>query len=354
MPALPDPRRFAATTANPYSTLAAQAASTSDATQRNQLLGNLHRELQLALGAGREDLLSESVAEVGSAAAARILTEALDRAINTPVDPHSALAARVFAIPVVFVAGGLAGGEVSGIFPDAKVLGQVLETQGALGPARNFGVNPALCADTSVEAFSPSLLYALLRDLESGRTDTWLDLIPAGIELESAEESVHLRFVTGIVVTPAQAPSFVETAGDIGRWGTPFSRELIAQLGQQGLSLLPLPRPPSGLLVAVHEGRRAREEVAFQAFASQALRRLRSETGDPRVEVAALNSGAIGVRLTSPFGQHRVEAHRWQLDALDDLSDVVASILDLLAECRVSGVQVLDTLAPDEEFLASS
>jgi hypothetical protein len=95
----------------------------------------------------------------------------------------------------------------------------------------------------------------------------------------------------------------------------PFSRELIAQLGQHGLSLLPLPRPPSGLLVAVHEGRRACEEVAFQAFASRALRRLRSETGDPRAEVAALESAAIGVRLSSPFGHHRVEGGPLQIDA---------------------------------------
>lgn len=354
MPTLPDPRRFAATTANPYSRLAAQAANTSDATQRRQLLSELHHELQQALGAGRDDLLTEAAAEVASAAAGGVLWDALDRAINTPADPHSALAARVFAIPVVFVAGGLAGGAVSGTLPDAKAVAQLLETQGALGPARNFGVNQALCADTSAEAFSPSLLYVLLRGLESGRADSWPGLIPAGIDLESAEESVHLRFVTGIVATPAQAPSFAETAGDIGRWGMPLSRELIAQLGQQGLSLLPLPRPPSGLLRAAHEGRRAYEEVAFQAFASRALRRLRSQTGDPRVEVAALDSGAIGVRLSSPFGQHRAEAHRWELDALDDLAGVAASILDLLAECRVSGVQVLDTLVPEAEFLARS
>jgi hypothetical protein len=242
---------------------------------------------------------------------------------------------------------------VPGILPDAKSIEQALEAHGALGPARSFGINKVLSAESSLEGFSPSRLYRLLRNLEAGITDIWSELVPAEIDLESAEESIHLRFVAGVVVTPAQAPSFIETAGDIGRWGVPFSRVLIAQLAQPGLSLLPLPRPPKGPLQALHEGHAAREEVAFQAFTSRALRQLRSETGEPVVTVAALESDAIGVRIASLVDAQRVETHRWELDALDDVATVSASIFGLLEECRVQDVRAVDKVVPDVELMGA-
>jgi hypothetical protein len=348
---LPDPRCFAATTADPLSRLATRAAHAADATQRRRLLDELQRELREALASGSDGLLTQALASASSPAAGRTLWEALDRATNTPADPQSVLAARVFAIPVVFVAGGLAGATIPGRLSDTKAVARVLETQGALGPTHNFGLSPALCAEPSLECVSPSRRYALLRGVESGHVEPWPDLIPADIRLESAEESVHLRFLAGIVVAPARARSFLETAGDIGRWGMPLSRELLRQFGQEGLSLLPLPRLPAGLMTALHEGRWAREEVAFQTFASRVLRRLRSETADPEVEIAALESGSLGVRLVSPFDRTRAEVHRWKLDALDDLAQVTASILGLFAECGVSAVRLLERVLPDAEFL---
>jgi hypothetical protein len=351
MPALPEPRCFATTIADPVSRLAAQAAHTADASQRQRLLDQLQRDLREALASGRDELLPLAAASAIPPAAGLALWEALDRAINTPADPESALAARAFAIPVVFVAAGLAAAEISGVIPDEKAIARVLETHGALGPARNFGLSRALCAGASLQSVSPSRLYALLRGVESGTAETWPDLAPARIRLESADESVHLRFLVGIVVAPAQAPSFLETAGDIGNWGMPLSRELLAQLGQAGLSLLPIPRPAAGPMKALYEGRRAREEIAFQAFASRELRRLRSESGDPEAEIAALESGSIGVRLLSRFDTARTRAHRWKLDALDDLADVTASILGLLADCRVSPVRVLERVVSDAQFL---
>ena len=353
MPVLPDPRCFATSTLDPYGKLSMQVLETTDATQRRSLLDELHGELQQALIAGRDDLLSKLAAEVTSPAAGRILWEAIDRAINSPSDPGGEVAARVFVLPVIFVTGGLAEVIVPGILPDTKAIERTLEAHGALGPARSFGINQVLSGESSLEGFSPSRLYRLLRNLEAGLLDTWSQLVPAEIDLESAEESINLRFVAGLVITPAQAPSFLETAGDIGRWGAPLSRALIAQLGQPGLSILPLPRPPKGPLQGLHEGHRAREEVAFQAFTSRTLRRLRAETGEPHVTVAALESGAIGVRIVSAVDDRRVETHRWELDALDDLDTIGASISSLLEDARVHDIRVLDRVVSDAAFTAA-
>ena len=311
--------------------------------QRERFRQELREDLTQTLRAGRDDLLSAAVAEVSSPEAGNCLWAAVDQALNTPADDKAALAASLFAIPIVLVSAGPEGREIPGVLKDVRKLARILEEHGALGVHQNFGLNQALCADTSVEAFSLSRLYALLRRVEAERVDIWPDLIPAEIELEGAER-VDLRFVTGILVAGVNAPSLASTAADIGRWGMPFARELIAQLTQRGVSVLPIPRSPSGLLKALYHGHRAREEVAFQTFVSRVVRELRASVGEPAVTVAAVRPDAIEVRIAAATNDATVRVHRWQLHPLDALQDVSRSILDLLAECRVDRVDVVGTL----------
>src|SRR5690349_16951474 len=214
MSILPDPRCFAAANANPLRELADRIAREPDAAQRERFLRELKDDLQQTLAAGRDDLLSAAVSDVSSPQAGQCLWAAVDQAVNTPGDPGAALAASLFAIPVVFVAAGPEGSEVRGTLKDVARLARVLEQHGALGMHQNFGLNQALCADTSVEAFSLSRLYALLRRVEAERVDIWPDLIPAEIELEGDVERVALRFVTGIIVAGVNAPSLASTAAD--------------------------------------------------------------------------------------------------------------------------------------------
>lgn len=343
MPNLPDPRCFAAGQTNPLENLAARIVAEPDAMQRERFRQELREDLTQTLRAGRDDLLSAAVAEVSSPEAGHCLWAAVDQALNTPADDKAALAASLFAIPIVLVSAGPEGREIPGVLKDVRKLARILEEHGALGVHQNFGLNQALCADTSVEAFSLSRLYALLRRVEAERVDIWPDLIPAEIELEGAER-VDLRFVTGIMVAGVNAPPLTSTAADIGRWGMPFARELIAQLTQRGVSVLPIPRSPSGLLKALYHGHRAREEVAFQTFVSRVVRELRASVGEPAVTVVAVRPDAIEVRIAAAMNDATVHVHRWQLHPLDALEDVSRSILDLLAECRVDRIDVVETL----------
>ena len=347
MPNLPDPRCFAAAQINPLQNLAARIAAEPDATQRERFRHELQEDLKQTLRAGRDDLLSAAVAEVSSPEAGNCLWAAVDQALNTPADNNATLAASLFAIPIVFVAAGPDGRQVPGVLRDVRKLARVLEEHGALGVHQNFGLNQALCADTSVEAFSLSRLYALLRRVEAERVDIWPDLIPAEIELDG-QERVDLRFVTGIVVAGVNAPSLASTAADVSRWGMPFARELIAQLTQRGVSLLPIPRPPTGLLKALYRGHRAREEVAFQTFISRVVRQLRGSVGEPEVTLTAVRPDAILLRVGAAMAGEPVHEHRWQLHPLDQLADVSKSILDLLAECRVDRVVIAEEL-PGEQ-----
>jgi hypothetical protein len=344
MSILPDPRCFAAPSANPLQELAAQIAAEPDATQRDRFLRELRDDLQQTLRAGRDDLLSAALSDVSSPQAGRCLWEATDRALNTPDDAAATLSASLFALPVVFVAAGPDTREVPGTVRDADRLARVLEQHGALGEHRTFGLNQALCAETSVESFSLSSLYALLRRVEKEHVDVWPGLIPAPIELDGDIECVVVRYVTGLMVAGVDAPSLSSTAADVARWGMPFARELIAQLSQRGVTLLPIPRPPHGLLVSLHRGHRAREEIGFQTFLTRVLRQMRSSVGEPEVSLSAVRPDAIVIRLSSPLDGQSEQLHRWQLHPLDDLADVSSSITDLLKECQVQRIQVIEQL----------
>jgi len=75
------------------------------------------------------------------------------------------------------------------------------------------------------------------------------------------------------------------------------------------------------------------------------VRQFRASVGDPDVTLIAVRPNAIMVRVASPIVPEQVYTHRWQLHPLDVLSDVTRSILDLLSECQVNHVAVVEEIA---------
>ena len=348
MPTLSDPRCYAAADANPLLKLATECADAADATQRLRLAKRLDEAVRRGLALDPDNALNSALLGASSAAAGRCLWNSVDRVLGTP-DPDSALAATVFALPIVFVAGrtndgrAASGGtpfEIPGILPDPSRLARLLEDAGALGSTRNFGIDAGLCTREALLQMPLARIFAWLRAIETGSAAERLQLPGAPIELDAPGEYVQLRFLTGLAVTGAQAASLASAAGDIGRWGLAFSRELTEQLGGSGLSLLPIPRPPLGWLGAHHMGSRVREDIALQAFLSRTLREFRSTEMDPGVELTALAPEAIGLRLASRLDPARRMTHSLLLHPLDEFDEVLAGILDLLRECRIDDVRV--------------
>jgi hypothetical protein len=255
----------------------------------------------------------------------------------------AALVMRIFAIPLLIVTGGRELAVVPGVVPDVGALQKLFEKHGALGQSKNFGLGNALTTAERLAEVKPSMLYRLARGTgqEGFRPP---ELVPQDIEVDSGEERVHLRFLVGAALTPANAPDFTETAGNIGAWGLAFTRTLAAQLGQEGLSLLPIPRPPMSLQRALETGRFGLREMEFQLFLSNALRRFRARIGDPDAAVASYSDESVRVTLGSPFDASLACEYRWPLYPEDDLGAVSNSIFGLLAECRLETVQVAETV----------
>ena len=299
--------------------------------------------VESALAAGDNGRIAGALRAATSVQARQALHRAAETAFNPPQD--AALAVRLFAVPLILVAGGLESGKIPGVIPDVAALRNLFESNGALGQARNFGLGNTLVAAQTLSAFSPALRYRISR--AAAQPDfQQLDLVPADVELVSSEEQAHLRFIVGAVMTPRDAPDFTQTAGNIGAWGMPFTRELAEQLGQAGMSLLPIPRPPMGFHGALLAGRFAWREVGFQLFLSSNLRKFRSRTGEPDVSVAAFADSSVRVRLDSRLDETFKTEFTWPLDPDDDLAAVSDSIFGLLAECRLDFVDVADTVQP--------
>jgi len=343
---LPDPRAFAAQTDNRLVQLAQGCLRRAAPARRDLACPEVVTHLRDCLARGRDEDIAASLAGATSAAVYRCLWESLASALAPP--GGTSVAAVPFAFPLLIVTGGLAPATVPGVLADGVRVREILEASGALDRSRSFGLANALCSLAALESVAPSRLFALAGEVASGA----LDLPPAEIHVATRDEQVHLRFLLGAMLTPAGAPSFLETGSAVAAWGMALTRELSHQLRVEGLSVLPIPRPPVALLRAPQSGRRAREELAFQAFVSRVLRRFRGEVGEPDVTVAALNSPAVGVRFASGLVDDRVAIHAWSLHPLDELEDVAASILGMLRECRLENVRVLPEVVPADAFAA--
>lgn len=345
MKTLPDPRCYVSRIADPLAALAATAAQHGSATQQHDAERTLAQRLRERLAVADDRAIATAFSQAGSWQAGAALRRALEVALQP--EPEAGLSLRLFAVPVVFVIGGRAPAVVPGALPDADALRKLFEDHGAVGRLRNFGLGNALISAEALASVAPSRIYRIGRGELAGGYGS-LDLPPAAIEVTTTDEQVHLRFIAGAAMSPADAPGFTETAGNIGAWGMPFTRELAAQLAQEGLSLLPIPRPPMSFARALVAGRFTQRELGLQLFLSNALRSYRASVGEPNASVTAYTDGSVRVSLASPFDSAPPREYPWPLDPGDDLAEVANGIFGLLAECRVANVQVAETvrLAP--------
>ena len=254
-----------------------------------------------------------------------------------------ALVARVFALPLVIVTGSRKPLQLSGALPDIAAVSELFLQKGVLGKTQNFGMGNALCALETLESVTPAEVFAWTAAGGAARRE----LPPSPLVMQEPGEMVHLRFLVGAGIAPANEPPLTETASNIGAWGLALTRLLATQLAQSGAEVLPMARPPCDLLRAAHAGRTAQLETACNLFASNAVRRFRSASGDPVAILSAHDNGELRLTLSQPFDEQMIEGFRWPLHPLDDIAEITGSISGLLAECRVGRIEIAPRLLPD-------
>jgi hypothetical protein len=338
--AAPGPAEFLPIYASVQASLA--AATGQDADAHDATIGTA---LDALLREGEGLRLAQAFAGAPSADIHRHLWRLLVQRERTGA-PDPGLLVRLFAMPVVVVAGidnpDAPDMALPGVLADAPGLSDLLRKHGALAGNQSLALSGALVqADTLDLPRLPELL-AWRRRSETGGDP--LDLAPAPIVVAAGGEAVHLRFLVGTALAGPAADLFREAG--VGRWGMPFAQALSRQLSAPGVAVLALPRPPQPLVAAVWQGRMAQREVGAQLFAGNAIRKLRAGTGEPIAVIsvhridASPDAGEVRLSLSSPFDPRQAEGFRAPLLPLDRVDDVVQMLTALLADCRVADVRV--------------
>jgi hypothetical protein len=355
---IPDPRNFPdciEPAFAPQIERAAASLGSTSVTGADVHDAALTKDMIDALGSGDAAWLSGLLAAAPSAAIARQLWRRLIAAWDdAPKRSDDALAAHFFALPIVVVAGSSSADgprRIDGVLAEPSRLQAILIEHGGLGGNSNFGLANALAAADAIDVPRlPELLSWTLRSAATG-TDA-RSIEPAAIAL-TAEAAVHLRFLIGSALAAPGAKLLVESS--VSGWGLPLAQELARQLATPGALALALPRAPRSPLVALQEGRAAQREVGAQLFASNAIRRLRAEVGEPAAVISAhrcpatVGGGELRLSLSSVFDSRQAEGFRCPLFPGERAGDVAAMLMALMHDCRVAEVQVLPDIYPDRD-----
>jgi hypothetical protein len=305
-------------------------------------------ELDALLDSGDDDAVQALLRDAPSVDCYRHIQQALAKLVNKP-ERGEAVIARLFAIPLVIVAGAKKQTQIPDALPDIAAVSALLEQHGVLGTGRTFGFGNALCDMETLDCLRPRLLRQWAAQLRTGGAP--LELAGSASDIAPGREQVVLRFLVGASVVPAHVPPVTDTGVGVGAWGIPLTKLLAQQLAQPGLDVLPIPRAPVALYLASDAGRAAQIELAFSLFLSNAVRQFRLAVGDPSVVLSAHRtddgSAELRVSLSSAFDESMLEGFRWPLYPPDDFNEIINKIMELLDECRLNDRRVLKPIAAD-------
>ena len=344
MTSLPDPRVWPAPQADALLLKLAADSLAGSASAR----ATLRLELDALLDSGADEAVQTLLREAPSAESYRHLQQMLAKLVNKP-ERGEGVIARLFALPLVIVAGTKKQIALPDALPDIAAVSALLEQHGVLGSGRNFGLGNALCSMETLDCLSPRLLRQWAAQLRTGGAP--LELAGTSFGVKPGHEQVVLRFLVGATVSPAHVPSAMEAGSSVGAWGIPLTKMLAQQLAQPGLDVLPIPRAPVAIYLAADAGRAAQIELAFSLFLSNAVRQFRLAVGDPAVVLSAhrLEEGGAECRvsLSSVFDESMLEGFRWPLYPGDDHEEIMNKINNLLDEIKLNYRRVLAQVASD-------
>jgi hypothetical protein len=308
----------------------------------------LKLELDALFESGTDGEIRAVLNGAPSPACYRHLQEALAKLVNKP-ERGETLIARLFALPLVIVAGARKATRLPDALPDVSAVTALLSEHGVTGADKNVGLGNALVALETLACVGPKLLREWASRLRTGGAP--LELAGTAVTVNTGREQVHLRFLIGASIVPAHVPTFIETGAHVGAWGMPLTKLLVSQLAADGLELLPMARAPKPIFLAGDAGRAAQVELAFTLFLSNAVRDIRRAVGDPSVVLSAhqLEDGGAELRvsLSSPFDEGTLEGFRWPLHPADEVAEIINKINNLLLECQVPDVSTLAGVVGD-------
>jgi hypothetical protein len=338
---LPDPRLYpTANVTNRLIHLALAVQSAPSADERELQCVALQEALADLLERDEVLLISVALSMAPSQSIYDVLWQALRHAVEDAPGRH----AVIFALPLVLVAGSRQRATLPERVADVDGLNALLREHGVFAADGEVFLSGRLLHPDAVVGISPAQLYRYTRQLADAARGLPLELAADPVTVK--EEGVFLRYLIGVAIRPDGAPEPVRFVPTVGAWGMPLMKFLGEQLKTDGVTLFPIARSPAPLMQAMEAGNRARLEVAMQVFVSSLLRALRSEGRDPVARLSAHHGGEIHVTVAAAGVETGVERFVWPLSPLDSVRRIEEDFLQLMQECQVENVQIIDTVLP--------
>ncbi|MBB5193452.1 hypothetical protein HNQ50_004209 [Silvimonas terrae] len=342
---LPDPRMYPrVNAANPairalMSLLTEREADAVKA--KREALETLVREL---LQTNDHAALNAALTQAPSDNAYSIFWDTLRATVEKP-DSYNEQWAVPFAIPLILVAGVKGQAQLPGRLSDVDAVRELLKKHGIFATDSDIWLSAQLAHPEQLAQVNPAQLARWRDQLQYASGGLPVTFQDAPVPLK--DEGVFVRYLFGVAIQHKDAAPAIKLGGQVGAWGVPLAQELGKQLQTTGVTLFTIPRVPQTWLAAQEAGRVTQLETQLQVATSNALRSIRTAGRTPVITVAAHDPGEVRITFCGLEDGERWEGFVWPLAPLDRTEQVVDFVQQLMVECQVDDVRIIDTVQPD-------
>ncbi|WP_374347020.1 hypothetical protein [Chitinimonas sp.] len=340
---LPDPRHYPGSDSHPLHERARRVLAerelgrmvAAEAELDEALWQLLNSEAAMDWQAMHDGMPDQAVEQVIRSRLAALLTRPAAGA-----DHH----ALIFALPIVLVAGVRGQHILPGKLPDVAAVQSLLIEHGIFASGADLHLSARLVDAEQMAQISASQLLRWRDALQYASAGLPHDFQESPISVNG--DGVYLRFLLGVAMQPRDAAPVVQLNAAPGPWAMALSKLLGEQLKHDALTLFPLPRAPQAWLAALDDGRVAQQQIRFEVFASNALRKLR-EAGETPVAVLSAHQGKeLRVTIGAERNGEEWAGFIWPLGASDRVGVIQQNMVKLLQECHQSDIRIIPDVLP--------
>ncbi|MDO5686728.1 MAG: conjugal transfer protein [Neisseria sp.] len=332
---LPDTRPYPETpTKNDALRQAADIVANTSAAQVKLAQEQLDTGIHAMLAQNHYLSLSVALSMIESPAQYRVLWQALCKALS----PHAAQEVQWLAFPVVVVIGAERSGSLKQDLPQAA-LNQTLKQYGVIDPDTLTWL-PQLLDAEDISRISAGDWYAAKQDLTAAQNFAG-SLSGAALSYESGQE-VRLVYALAYGTNAALR----EAAGkNLGEAALPLMQVWQEHLTADGLTVFANPLNADLPAAAQMHADTMRRRMACDVFTANAIRSLRLQHPRVGVIIAARDGGELlfSFQTTEPCNVPPLNFH-WHLAPSEEIPLVLQNFIDLLAECRMEQVRIVQDI----------
>ncbi|WP_037585282.1 hypothetical protein [Stenoxybacter acetivorans] len=244
-----------------------------------------------------------------------------------------------FALPVVLVCGATQDTELPDTVPQAAI-------DSVFGDAKVYCLPKLLSAET-LSSINAGQWFAAKQNRE--QAEQFAQTLVSGSLKVAAGQSVCVVYAVGFGDKTIQAV----LSKPLNDAALPLMQVWQQHFSGSGITLFANPLPPMTPMTALYEGSNMRARMACDVFTANTVRAIRLQNPSVSAVIAVEAGGRLlfGFDAVDAAFSFEPQVFARQLSPMDNIDSFIQNFLDLLVECRVEYVRLLeDVLAENAAF----